>query len=141
MWIRSTKAFNTHWTREVEIWFESTKYQILKAQATKALGTSLLIIPAELRVLVLTRRHVGSGNEINVILTKYIQNNIKEKITAVLSCGSCKRYFLTHARSNSKRCIVTVAFLYHTSGATAHVHDMLGFYYKKEHSMLACDRI
>ena len=29
----------------------------------KALGTSLLIIP-ELRVLVLTKRHVGSGNEI-----------------------------------------------------------------------------
>ena len=39
------------------------QYQILKAKATKALGTSLLIIP-ELRVLVLTKRHVGSGNEI-----------------------------------------------------------------------------
>ena len=34
-----------------------------KAKDTRALGTSLLIIP-ELRVLVLTKRHVGSGNEI-----------------------------------------------------------------------------
>ena len=32
----------------------------------KALGTSLLIIP-ELRVLVLTKRHVGSGNEIDIV--------------------------------------------------------------------------
>ena len=39
------------------------QYQILKAKDTRALGTSLLIIP-ELRVLVLTKRHVGSGNEI-----------------------------------------------------------------------------
>ena len=36
--------------------------QILKAKDTRALGTSLLII-LELRVLVLTKRHVGSGNE------------------------------------------------------------------------------
>ena len=44
---------------------KAQQYQILKAKATKALGTSfrLLIIP-ELRVLVLTKRHVGSGNEI-----------------------------------------------------------------------------
>ena len=42
--------------------FESTT---VKAKATKALGTSLLIIP-ELRVLVLTKRHVGSGNEIGM---------------------------------------------------------------------------
>ena len=34
-----------------------------KLKDTRALGTSLLIIP-ELRVLVLTKRHVGSGNEI-----------------------------------------------------------------------------
>ena len=39
------------------------QYQILKVKDTRALGTSLLIIP-ELRVLVLTKRHVGSGNEI-----------------------------------------------------------------------------
>ena len=39
------------------------QYQILKARNTRALGTSLLIIP-ELRVLVLTKKHVGSGNEI-----------------------------------------------------------------------------
>ena len=38
-------------------------YQILKAKDTWAPGTSLLIIP-ELRVLVLTKRHVGSGYEI-----------------------------------------------------------------------------
>ena len=43
--------------------FKAQQYQILKAKATKALGTSLLTIP-ELRVLVLTKRHVGSGNEI-----------------------------------------------------------------------------
>ena len=42
---------------------KAQEYQVLKAKATKALGTSLLIIP-ELRVLVLTKRHVGSGNEI-----------------------------------------------------------------------------
>ena len=45
--------------------FESTTASNFKAKATKALGTSLLIIP-ELRVLVLTKRHVGSGNEIAV---------------------------------------------------------------------------
>ena len=39
------------------------QYSILKAKVTRALGTSLLIIP-ELRVLMLTKRHVGSGNEI-----------------------------------------------------------------------------
>ena len=42
---------------------KAQQYQILKAKATRALGTSLLIIP-ELRVLMLTKRHVGSGNEI-----------------------------------------------------------------------------
>ena len=39
---------------------ESTTVSIFLA--TKALGTILLII-TELRVLVLTKRHVGSGNE------------------------------------------------------------------------------
>ena len=39
--------------------------QILKAKDTGTPGTSLLIIP-ELHVLVLTKRHVGSGNEIGV---------------------------------------------------------------------------
>ena len=43
------------------------QYQILKAIDTRALGTSLLIIP-ELRVLVLTKRHVGSENEIVIII-------------------------------------------------------------------------
>ena len=42
---------------------KAQQYQILKAKATKALGTSWLNIP-ELRVLVLTKRHVGSQNEI-----------------------------------------------------------------------------
>ena len=42
---------------------KAQQYQILKANDTKALRMSLLIIP-ELRVLVLTKRHVGSGNEI-----------------------------------------------------------------------------
>ena len=65
MWIRSTKVFNMHWkdkgSRNLAL--KAQQYQILKAKATKALGTSLLIIP-EHRVLVLTKRHVGSGNEI-----------------------------------------------------------------------------
>ena len=38
-------------------------WPILKAKDKRALGTSLLIIP-ELRVLVLTKRQVGPGNEI-----------------------------------------------------------------------------
>ena len=38
-------------------------YQVLKTNDTKALGTSFLIIP-ELRVLVLTKRHVGCGKQI-----------------------------------------------------------------------------
>ena len=43
--------------------FERTTVLNLKAKDTRALGTGWLIIP-ELRVLVLTKRHVGSGNEI-----------------------------------------------------------------------------
>ena len=45
--------------------FERTAVSNFKSKRkdTRALGTSLLIIP-ELRVLVLTKRHVGSGNEI-----------------------------------------------------------------------------
>ena len=39
------------------------QYLILKANGMRALGTRLLIIP-EFCVLVLTKRHVGSGNEI-----------------------------------------------------------------------------
>ena len=57
-------SIRTGKTRKVEIWlWKNGSYQILKAKETRALGTSLLIIP-ELRVLVLTKRHVGSGNEI-----------------------------------------------------------------------------
>ena len=48
--------------------FERTAVSILTAKYTRALGTTLLIIP-ELRVLVLTKRHVGSGNEIDPLLT------------------------------------------------------------------------
>ena len=44
------------------------QFQILKAKATRALGTSLLIIP-EVHVLVLTKKHVGSGNEIALGVT------------------------------------------------------------------------
>ena len=51
------------------------QYQSLKAKDKRALGTSLLIIP-ELRVLVLTKRHVGSGNEIG-----YRKNPVK--------CNAC----------------------------------------------------
>ena len=40
------------------------QYQILKANDTWALGTILLFVIPVLRVLVLTKRHVGSGNEI-----------------------------------------------------------------------------
>ena len=46
--------------------FERTAVSNLTAKNTRALGTSLLIIP-ELRVLVLTKRHVGSGNEIGIL--------------------------------------------------------------------------
>ena len=46
--------------------FERTAVSNLKARNARALGTSLLIIP-ELRVLVLTKRHVGSGNEIELL--------------------------------------------------------------------------
>ena len=42
---------------------KAQQYQVLKAKATKALGTSLLII-REFHILVLTKRHVGSGNKI-----------------------------------------------------------------------------
>ena len=45
------------------------QYQILKAKDTRAVGTSLLIIP-ELHVLVLTKRHVGSGNKIVYLLNQ-----------------------------------------------------------------------
>ena len=57
---------------------KAQQYQILKAKATKALGTSLLIIP-ELRVSVLTKRYVGAGNEIglmyNCVLEVYVREN------------------------------------------------------------------
>ena len=42
------------------------QYQISKAKGTRALGTKLLIIP-QLSVLLLTKRHVGCGNEIDFI--------------------------------------------------------------------------
>ena len=42
---------------------ERTAVSNLKAKDRRALGTSLLIIP-ELRVLLLAKRHVGSGNKI-----------------------------------------------------------------------------
>ena len=65
MWIPSTKAFNMHWKNyeRRNLALKEQQYQILKARNTRALGTSLLIIP-ELRVLVLTKRHVGSGDEV-----------------------------------------------------------------------------
>ena len=65
MWIRSPKALNTHWKNweSRNLALKEQQYQILQAKDTRALGTSLLIIP-ELRVLVLTKRHVGSRNEI-----------------------------------------------------------------------------
>ena len=68
MWMRSTKAFNTHWKNNESrnLALKAQQYQVLKTKDTRALGTSLLIIP-ELRVLVLTKRHVGSVNEIDII--------------------------------------------------------------------------
>ena len=42
---------------------ERTAVSNLKAKDRRALGTSLLIIP-ELRVLLLAKRHMGSGNKI-----------------------------------------------------------------------------
>ena len=56
---------------KVGIWnLKEQQYQILKAKNTRAPRTSLLIIP-ELRVLVLTKRHVGSGNEIAEEIDNY----------------------------------------------------------------------
>ena len=48
MWMHSTKAFNTHWKDKGSRNFalKAQQYQVLKAKATKVLGTSLLIIPA-----------------------------------------------------------------------------------------------
>ena len=67
MWILSTKTFNTHWKNweSRNLALKEPYHQNLKAKYALALGTSLLIIP-ELRVLVLTKRHVGSGNEIEI---------------------------------------------------------------------------
>ena len=48
-------------TKKVEI----QQYQILKEKDAWAMGKRLLIIP-ELRVMVLTKRQVGSGNEIGL---------------------------------------------------------------------------
>ena len=56
---------------------KAQQYQILKANDTKTLGTSLLIIP-ELRVLVLIKKHVGSGNEI-VLHTKTRCRSVHER--------------------------------------------------------------
>ena len=47
---------------KLQFGFERTAVSNLKAKDTRALGTRLLINP-ELRVLVLTRKHVGSGEE------------------------------------------------------------------------------
>ena len=61
------------------------QYQILKAKDTRALGTSLLITP-ELRVLVLTKRHVGSKNEIelngNICFELFLSNLDEKRISA-----------------------------------------------------------
>ena len=48
---------------------EEQQYQILKAKDTKFLGTRLLITP-ELRLLGLTKKHVGSGNDIGCMVFK-----------------------------------------------------------------------
>ena len=59
------KSFNTVLEElgKSKFGFERTADSNFKSKRHEALGTSLLIIP-ELRVLVLTKRHVGSGNEI-----------------------------------------------------------------------------
>ena len=66
MWIRSTKAFYTHWKKlgKSKFGFEGTAVSNFKTtKDTRTLGTRLLIIP-KLRALVLIKRYVGSGNEI-----------------------------------------------------------------------------
>ena len=92
MWIRSTRAFNTHWKDQgsQNLALKAHQYQILKAKATKALGTSLLIIP-ELRVLVLTKRHVGSGNEI----ARNVHHN-RNKMTPAVLLPSQQLYHLSY---------------------------------------------
>ena len=56
-----------------------------KAKFTKALGTSLLIIP-ELGVLVLTKRHVGSGNEIAQGMTLGALRSMPNRDICYLQC-------------------------------------------------------
>ena len=64
-WMHSTKAFNMHWKNQesLNLALKEKQYHILKANDTWDLGMRLLIIP-ELCVLMLTKRHVGSGNKI-----------------------------------------------------------------------------
>ena len=70
--IRSTTAFNTNRKNlsSRNLALKEQQYPILKAKDTRALRTSLLIHP-ELRVLVLTKRDVGSGNKINAFVDRF----------------------------------------------------------------------
>ena len=67
---------------------KAQQYQILEAKATKALGTSLLIIP-ELPVLLLTKRHVGSGNEISL----FRHDMVTAATARVIWLCACVRYW------------------------------------------------
>ena len=70
---------------KVGIWnLKEQQYQILKAKNTRAPRTSLLIIP-ELRVLVLTKRHVGSGNEIAEEIDNYFEVAVKHFFTLFIT--------------------------------------------------------
>ena len=60
MWIRSTKAFSTHLNR-FYLWKPCFE---IKARMRCETGSPNFLVP-ELRVLALTKRHVGSGNEID----------------------------------------------------------------------------
>ena len=86
-------------------------YQILKAKATRALGTSLLIIP-ELRVLVLTKRHVGSGNEIG---SEEPLTTMAESLPGnVFGCG--EMYFRGKACSKNWKGLIQEYSTYGSSG-------------------------
>ena len=65
-----------------EIWQEQ-QYQILKAKDTRALKTSLLIYIPELGVVVLTKRHVGSGNETEEEKASLVLLYLRRLLTAV----------------------------------------------------------
>ena len=83
--------------------FERTVVSNLKAKDTRALGTSLLIIP-ELLVLVLTKRHVGSGNEIGSRLASRV---FSSRSSVFLPSKTKKQLLRIPVRPEERNCMKT----------------------------------